>query len=67
MERALSKHKQFHSTLRASLESEKLDDQLFVRYNFETIMGVSSAQCASDCIVFDSADFYTESFEIEIE
>ncbi|OAF66721.1 hypothetical protein A3Q56_05562 [Intoshia linei] len=33
--RAFSKHRQFHNYLRANLSTEKLNDQLFIRYNWE--------------------------------
>ena len=41
MEIAFLKHKRVHTNLRASLKVEKLDDQLFNRYNFENILKIS--------------------------
>ena len=41
VERAFSRHKLVHSRLRASLGVEKLDETLFIRYNFEVILKVS--------------------------
>ena len=35
VERASSKHKLIHSDLRARLSTKRMDDQLFIRYNFE--------------------------------
>jgi hypothetical protein len=48
VERAFSKHKLFHTNLRASLKSQKLDDQLFLRYNFENIMKVAQTKAHID-------------------
>ena len=41
VERAFSRHKLVHSQLRASLSAERLNDTLFVRYNFEKILKIS--------------------------
>ena len=41
VERAFSRHKLVHSRLRASLGVEKLDETLFIRYNFEVILKAS--------------------------
>ena len=41
VERAFSKHKLFHSKLRASLSDGKLNDQLFVRYNFAKVLKIA--------------------------
>ena len=41
VKRASSRHKLVHSRLRASLGVEKLDETLFIRYNFEVILKVS--------------------------
>ena len=38
VERAFSRHRLVHTRLRANLEAESMDNQLFIRYNFETIM-----------------------------
>ena len=38
VERAFSHHKLVHSWLRANLSAERLNDTLFVQYNFETIL-----------------------------
>ncbi|OAF70099.1 hypothetical protein A3Q56_02159 [Intoshia linei] len=35
VERAFSKHRHIHNYLRANLSTEKLNDQLFIRYNWE--------------------------------
>ena len=37
VERAFSRHKMIHTRLRANLEPESMDNQLFIRYDFETI------------------------------
>ena len=41
VEQAFSCHKLVHSQLRASLGVKKLDETLFIRYNFEVILKVS--------------------------
>lgn len=38
VERAFSAHKMFHNRLRANLSTERLDDQLFIRYNCSNIL-----------------------------
>ena len=43
VERAFSRHKLVHSRLRANLRAERLNDTLFVRYNFETILKISQS------------------------
>ena len=40
VERAFSKHKLFHSKFRASLSDGKLNDQLFIRYNFAKVLKI---------------------------
>ena len=57
VERAFSKHKIVHSNLRANLKADKLDDQLFVRYNFENVMGISSDVVCTDPEFFEFAPF----------
>ena len=41
MKRAFSRHKLVHNNLRASFSAKKLDEQLFVRYNFKTILNIA--------------------------
>ena len=48
VERAFSRHKLFHNTLRASLANEKLDDQLYIRYNFDKIMKIAAREQSTD-------------------
>ena len=40
VERAFSKHKLFHSKMRASLSDGKLNDQLLIRYNFAKVLKI---------------------------
>ncbi len=42
VERAFSRRKLVHSRLRANLAAERLDEILFIRYNFEAIMKLPS-------------------------
>ena len=57
VERAFSKYKMVHSNLRANLTSDKLDDQLLVRYNFENVMDISSDVVCTDPEFFEFAPF----------
>ena len=65
VERALSKHKRVHSNLRASLKAEKLDDQFFIRYNFENILKISKELVQVDDIINLGYDF--EPFENDFD
>ena len=38
VERAFSRHKLVHNRLRANLQESTMDNHLFIRYNFETIL-----------------------------
>ena len=49
VERAFSRHKLVHSRLRAGLGVEKLDETLFIRYNFEVILKVSQKDKKPHC------------------
>ncbi len=53
VERAFSKHKKIHSNLRASLSTDKVDDQLFIRYNFENIMNIAFNPVSVDDSIFE--------------
>ena len=48
VEIAFSRHKLFHNKLRASLANEKLDDQLYIRYNFGKIMKIAAREQSTD-------------------
>ena len=48
VERTFNRHKLFHNKLRASLGNEKLDDQLYIRYNFEKIMKIAAREQSSN-------------------
>ena len=53
-----SKHKMVHTQLRANLSATKLDDQLFIRYNFENIINISNI--CNDPLFFDFGPFEDE-------
>ena len=42
--RAFSRHKLIHSRLRANLKDTSLDNQFFIKYNFEVIIGVANRE-----------------------
>ena len=44
VERAFSRHKLVHNRLRATLQESTMDNQLFIRYNFETILDVAQRE-----------------------
>lgn len=48
VERAFSRHKIVHNRLRANLSTERLEDQLFIRYNFERILGLAQSMTEPD-------------------
>ena len=60
VERAFLKHKLVHINLNASLSAEKLDDQLFVRYNLKknTLKNAYDVEIANDVAIlsFDDCD-----------
>ena len=57
VERAFSRHKLFHSNLRANLKAEKLDEQLFLRYNFQNLLDTASTVNQSHGESDDDDDF----------
>ena len=57
VERAFSRHKLFHSNLRANLKAEKLDEQLFLRYNFQNMIDTASTVNQSHGESDDDDDF----------
>ena len=57
VERAFSRHKLFHSNLRANLKAEKLDEQLFLRYNFQNMIDIASTVNQSHGESDDDDDF----------
>ena len=56
-ERAFLKHKMVQSNPRANLKADQIDDQLFVRYNFENVMDISSDVVCSDPELFEISQF----------
>ena len=62
VERAFSKHKRVHTNMRASLKAEKLDDQLFIRYNSENILKISKELVQVEDDIIDWG-YYFEPFE----
>ena len=57
VKRAFSRHKLFHSNLRANLKAEKLDEQLFSRYNFQKMIDTASTVNQSHGESDDDDDF----------
>ena len=48
VERPFSRHKIEHTRLRANLNTENLETQLFIRHNFERILKIASKESKSE-------------------
>ena len=62
VERAFSRHRLFHSRLRANLKAESMDSQSFVRYNFETILNVAKLNSVEVEVEEEMAKFHDVNF-----
>ena len=65
VERAFSRHRLVHTRLRANLAVMKIDDTLFLRYNFENIFNIGEKDV--DVVELESKIIYENWLEIDFD
>ena len=65
VERAFSRHRLVHTRLRANLAVMKIDDTLFLRYNFENIFNIGEKDV--DVVELESKLIYENWLEIDFD